>query len=267
MHAEMTHLRFTDTHCHLDFSAFDPDREAVLSQAAERGVHRLVVPGVQASQWSALPSVTHHQVTVAWAAGLHPWFTARHEDGHLTTLEQVLRSGGPCAVGEIGLHQDRRSVSELPRQISLLEDQLSLAQQIDLPVILHQVGAHNELIQALKRVPPPAGGVVHAFAGSVEMAEEYRRFGLSVGLGGVITYPRAAKTRRAVSALPLSSLLLETDGPDMPLCGFQGVRNGPVQIRSIFRTLCQLRSESPGRLAEALETNATRLFFNNSTAQ
>lgn len=253
--------KFTDTHCHLDFSAFEPDREAVLSQAYERGVHRLVIPGVQASQWSALSTFQHQQVALAWAAGLHPWFTAGHQDLHLTELAQTLREQTPCAVGEIGLHQTPHTTHEMPKQISLLEAQLDLARQFDLPVILHQVGAHNELIKALKRAAPVAGGVVHAFSGSAEMATEYGRFGLSVGLGGVITYPRAAKTRRAVSRLPLDSLVLETDGPDMPLCGFQGVRNVPAQIPSVFRSLCRLRTEPPAVLAEALEANATRLFF------
>lgn len=249
---------FTDTHCHLDFAAFDQDRDAVLAAAAERGVRRLVIPGVAANQWAALTDFQHPQVQLRWGVGLHPWFLECHHDDHLVQLEAQLRTGKPCAVGEIGLHGPS---GHMTRQVALLEDQLALARTYGLPVILHQHGAHNEMVRVLKRVPPVAGGVVHAFSGSESMGQEYLKAGLHLGIGGVITYPRAAKTRRAVAALPLSSMLLETDGPDMPLCGFQGARNTPAQIPAVFRSLCQLQQAEPTQAASTLEASATALFF------
>ncbi len=252
------YYHFTDTHCHLDFAAFDPDRDAVLAAAADRGVHRLVIPGVDANQWPVLPGFHHPRVQLRWAAGLHPWFLECHRNDHLSQLEDVMRTGEPCAVGEIGLHEPSGNMG---RQVALLEDQLALAQEFESPVILHQHGAHNAMVRALKRVPPVAGGVVHAFSGSESMGREYMKAGLHLGIGGVITYPRAAKTRRAVAALPLSSMLLETDGPDMPLCGFQGVRNTPAQIPAVFRSLCGLQQAEPAQAALTLEQSASALFF------
>lgn len=253
-------MRFTDTHCHLDFPDYDQDREAVLASAAQRGVRRLLVPGVSAARWRAAPQGVVQGVDLVRGLGLHPYFLDDHEDDHLDLLDHGLkqRDVSVVAVGEIGLH---KPAGNMARQISLLEAQLELARCHNLPVILHQHGAHNEMIRSLKRLPPGAGGVVHAFAGSIEMAEAYRAMGLFLGIGGVITYPRAAKTRRAVAAMPLEALLLETDGPDMPLCGFQGRRNTPAQIPAVFRALCHLRgAPDRARTAWQLERNADRLL-------
>lgn len=252
---------FTDTHCHFDFPAFDGDREALLAECWRRGVERIVVPGVTAAQWPRLSTLRHDRVQLYYGLGLHPWFSEQHEPEHLAQLEAALRAGKAVAVGETGLHGP---AGKMEQQVELLEAQLDLARQFKLPVILHQVGAHNELIRSLKRCPPLCGGVVHAFAGSFEMAREYRAAGLRLGLGGVISYPRARRTRAAVARLPVSALVLETDGPDMPLSGFQGCRNSPVQIPSVFRALCQVRgARLPGErqaLARALEQNADDLF-------
>ncbi|MEX1058044.1 MAG: TatD family hydrolase [Natronospirillum sp.] len=258
-------MRLTDTHCHFDFTAFDADREAVLAACAERHVHRIVIPGVTARQWPGLPGLGQalstggpQGVSVFHALGLHPYFLAQHEDHHLAQLDKDLRQGKACAVGEFGLHGP---AGKMPRQIELLEAQLALARTHGLPVILHQHRAHNEMVRALNRLPPVAGGVVHAFNGSYEMAQEYLRFGLHLGVGGVITYRRAAKTRRAIQRVPLSTLVLETDGPDMPLNGYQGVRNTPTQLPSVLRALSQLRNDlSVEATAQVVEDNASRLF-------
>ncbi len=253
-------MRFTDTHCHLDFPDYDQDREAVLASAAQRGVRRLLVPGFSAARWQAAPQGVIQDVRLVRALGLHPYCLDDHEDDHLVQLDSGLRQrdASVVAVGEIGLH---KPAGNMARQVDLLESQLELARCHDLPVILHQHGAHNEMIRSLKRVPPKAGGVVHAFAGSREMAEAYHAMGLFLGLGGVITYPRAAKTRRAVAAMPLEALLLETDGPDMPLCGYQGRRNTPAQIPAVFRALCAVSGISDrSAAARQLEHNADRLL-------
>ncbi len=255
-------MRFSDGHCHFDFPAFDADRNALIQEALARGVHRLVVPSVTADQCRTLPafarSWSDDRFTVRFGAGLHPWFLSRHQAGSLAAVESVLASEPDCcAVGEIGLHGPGE---DMDRQVALFEDQLALARQYHLPVIIHQVKSHNELVRALKR-QPPVGGLLHAFSGSTEMGEEYIRLGLKLGIGGTITWPRARKTRRAASELPATALVLETDAPDMPLAGFAGLRNSPLQIPSVFRSLCRLKPEAdPTRLAGELEKTVTDLF-------
>ena len=254
-------MNFSDTHCHLDFPDFDNDRDALLATGRERGVRRILIPGVTASQWPGLQRLAASSDALHYGLGLHPWFLSSHREDDLSELDRLLQSSAAVAVGEIGLHGPS---GNMDRQVHLLEAQLELARSHQLPVILHQVGAHNELVRCLKRVAPPCGGSLHAFSGSFEMAQEYRNFGLHLGIGGVITYPRARKTRRAVARLPAETLVLETDGPDMPLCGFQGVRNSPLQIPAVFRALCALRGVTGAaertELAAQLERNATAVF-------
>lgn len=252
----------TDTHCHFDSPDFDADRGAIMAACAERNVHRIMVPGVSAEQWPRLSALVGKRasdapVELTYGLGLHPYFLPQHQNAHLADLDTRLRSPAVMAVGEIGLHGP---AGDMARQVELLEAQLRLAQEHNLPVILHEHNAHNEMVRALKRVPP-IGGVVHAFSGSYEMARVYERLGLALGIGGVITYLRGAKTRRAVQQLPLSSLVLETDAPDMPLCGFQGVRNTPSQLPNVFRALCRLRGNTDlPASAQVLEANACRVF-------
>lgn len=254
---------FTDTHSHFDFAAFDPDREAVVAECLRRGVHRVLVPGVTREQVDRLPAFaldwSGAGFRVLVAAGLHPAFPETPgRDDTAQWLNGVLASDEPfVAVGEIGLHAP---AGNMEQQIRVLEDQLAVARNRNLPVILHQVGAHNAMVRALKRVPPVAG-VLHAFTGSPEMAKAYTDLGLTLGVGGAVTYPRAKKTQRAIASVAAECLVLETDAPDMPLCGFQGVRNSPVQIPSVFHSLSALHAGiRPEALARQLEANAAGLF-------
>jgi TatD DNase family protein len=137
---------------------------------------------------------------------------------------------------------------------------LKLAKQHDLPVILHSRRTHDQLAAALRRVPLPRRGVVHGFAGSLSQAQAFIRLGYYIGVGGTISYERAQKTRSVMAQLPLTSLLLETDAPDMPLSGYQGQPNRPERAAEVFRILCQLRPESPDDIAAHLQHNTRALF-------
>ena len=255
-------MEWSDSHCHLDFPVFDQDRRAVLAACAARGVRTIVVPGVNATQWQSLFHWLANEeddlgVRVWGAAGLHPYFMAQHQRCHLAQLDKFLAHYPVIAVGEIGLDG---TVPDMAGQLAYFEAQLELAQYHRLPVVLHQHQAHNALLKALKRTPP-VGGVVHAFSGSTQMAQEYVGLGLRLGVGGIMTYERAQRTRQALGAVPLSALLLETDSPDMPLAGYQGVRNSPVQIPNVFRALCRLRNEpDPVATAQQLMANLYATF-------
>lgn len=253
-------MRFSDSHCHFDFPAFHPDRVAILRQCASRGVMRIFIPGVEVAQWQPLLDLCTAHPELSCALGMHPCFDPQPQ--HLSALDDMLGHPQVRALGEIGLHGP---LGQLERQQTMLEAQLELAQVHQLPVILHQVQAHQAMMASLQRVPPPRGGVVHAFAGSLEMAQTYhQRWGLLLGVGGIMTYPRAQKTRRALAQIDAAALVLETDAPDMPLHGFQGARNSPLQIPNVFRALCALRglhTEAERQaLAEQLEHNADRLW-------
>lgn len=252
-----------DSHCHLDFAEFNQDRAAVIARAQALGVRAFVVPGVSRAQWPNLVQLSQQYPTWQLAFGLHPYFIAEHVPADLLYLAHLLTQHPTAAVGEIGLD----SVCAQPElQLLLLRKQLQLAQQLGRGVILHHRKTLDTLLSEVKKVQQKGllQGVVHAFSGSYEQAEAWLQRGFKLGVGGVITYPRAQKTRRVIAALPLTALLLETDSPAMPLQGQQGQRNEPANLRQIFTTLCQLRPEPAEDIAAQLLLNSQTLFPNIS---
>lgn len=257
----------TDTHCHLDFPPFgDPaERRALLDRAGQLGVRRFIVPAVRAASWQGLLEWQAQEPRVQIALGLHPYFVAEHSESDISQLRTLLARHRErvVAVGEAGLDQ-ALSEPDYPRQLQLFEQQLILACEFDLPLILHVRKAHPDALRLLKQYQLPRGGVLHGFSGSFELAQSYIGLGFKLGIGGTITYPRAAKTRRTAARLPADSLLLETDSPDMPLYGYQGQRNSPERLPQVLATLAELRQElHPERLSELarqLEQNCCQLF-------
>lgn len=253
--------RFIDTHCHFDFPPFTGDEARSLRRAAESGVGKIIVPATESSRFAGVLQLAEQHEPVYAALGLHPIVIEQHTDACLASLESLLASQPKklVAVGEIGLDLYRED-PQFAKQQALLDEQLKLAKRFDLPVILHSRRTHDKLALHLKRHNLPRTGVVHGFSGSLQQAERFVELGYKIGVGGTITYPRASKTRDVIARLPLSALLLETDAPDMPLNGFQGMPNRPEQAARVFTTLCELRPESPKIIANALIHNTEALF-------
>ena len=255
---------FFDSHCHFDFADFDQDREAIWEECNERGINYLMIPGVSPEQWGAARKIAHGYKDICWGAGLHPWWIKKAEisDEYSTRLRQQLLDNlaqKKClAVGECGLDAMIETPIELQQKI--LDVHLHVAQEKSRPLIIHCRKAHNELLQQLNKYRIEAGGVIHGFSGSYDMAMQYWAMGFRLGIGGTITYPRANKTRDTVKNLPLESILLETDAPDMPIEGEQGKRNSPVNIITIAQTLADLRGEPLEHIAAQTTRNAQQLF-------
>lgn len=249
-----------DSHCHLDFSCFDSDRSEILKTCQSNNIHTILIPGTQANAWDKQISLCQHASQLKFALGLHPYFLGDFQLQDLTSLAELLSAyqGQVLAVGEIGLDFTIKVDRNLQQQV--FEQQLDLAQSFNLPVILHHRHSHNELLRTLKLCRPSRGGVVHAFSGSIQEAQRYIDFGFKLGVGGTITYPRAVKTRETIRQVPLSSLLLETDAPDMPLMGKQGKRNSPENLPLVLQALQELRAEPREHVAMACEDNFADLF-------
>lgn len=254
-------MRFIDTHCHFDFPPFLADEENSLACALAAGVERIIVPAIGASRFAAVMALATRYPPLYAALGLHPIIIDQHEDRHLAQLEKALKNKPEklVAIGEIGLDLYMANPQQA-RQRWLLDEQLRLAKQYQLPVILHSRRTHDLLARHLRQHDLPRRGVVHGFAGSLQQAQAFIKLGYAIGVGGTITYSRASKTRQTIAQLPLASLLLETDAPDMPLAGFQGEPNRPERAALVWRALCELRSEPPEQIAEALWNNAQSLF-------
>jgi TatD DNase family protein len=252
---------FIDTHCHFDFPPFVDDAAASVARAADQHVRQIIIPAVTADRFDRVLALANQHDALFAALGLHPLFITQHDDAALSQLADCLKQPHPrlVAIGEVGLDLYMEN-PHFERQRALLEDQLHLAKQANLPVILHSRRTHDQLFSLLRKRALPATGVVHGFAGSLAQAQAFVKLGYAIGVGGTITYERAQKTRNTIAALPLSCLLLETDAPDMPLAGYQGQPNRPERAALVFETLCQLRPEPPEAIAAALNANTRRIF-------
>lgn len=250
---------FIDTHCHFDFPPFMDHCQELLQRAIDAKLIAIIVPAVSADRFDMICQLTCNHPLLFGALGLHPIYS--HGEQDLETLQQALhlRHDKIIAVGEIGLDK-YVSTPDWSEQYGYFTQQLQLAKRYDLPVLLHSRRAHEPLYQALRKIDLPCRGIVHGFAGSFEQAMRFVKLGYLIGVGGVITYERAQKTRKTIAQLPLSSLVLETDAPDMPLSGYQGQANRPDYLPLIFNQLCLLRPEPAEVIAEALLTNTLTLF-------
>jgi len=250
-----------DSHCHLDIADFDLDRSEVLVRARAAGVSSIVIPGIDAVRWDGLLQLCESEKALYPALGLHPMFYKQHslvED--IDLLEKLLSENNPVAIGEIGLdfYLDRGNRGE-QLQYDLFERQLAIARDAGLPVILHVRKAHEEVLKRLKEIPV-IGGTAHAFNGSMELAQRYIDLGFKLGFGGMVTYEKSTKLRELVKKVPLESIVLETDAPDMSPVNHHGERNSPEYLPEIAQVIADIREISIDEVAEATTRNAKEIF-------
>lgn len=247
-----------DTHCHLDFSDFDSDRESVLARTKTSGVSDLLIPGVVRSTWNSLLDICKSETGLHPALGLHPVFLDRHSDSDINDLSDYIRQHQITAVGEIGLDFQIQTLDK-NRQLVLFEKQLRIAVEADLPVILHVRKAHDQVLKLLKQYHP-SGGICHAFNGSQQQAVQYESLGFKLGFGGMLTYERSSKLRALANALPMSLIVLETDAPDMTGAAHQYQRNSPEYLPEMVVELARIREISENEVIEATYTNACEVL-------
>ena len=248
-----------DTHCHLDAREFDTDRDAVVAAAREAGVTTLILPSVEVSGFPAVRACCQRYPGCHPAYGIHPLYVGVTREDDLHTLRQWLRdeiSGEhpPVAVGEIGLDFFVPG-HDASRQEQFFIEQLQIAAEFNLPVLLH---VRRAVVQVLKclRHSKVRRGIAHAFNGSRQQAQAFIDLGFKLGFGGAMTWPRATRIRQLATELPLESIVLETDAPDMSPVWRQGQRNSPDQLPLIAATLADLTRLPPGRILEQTNANA-----------
>jgi TatD DNase family protein len=256
-------VKLIDTHTHLDFDDFDADRQSVLQHCQQQGVERMVVLGVYQRNLQRVWDLALSEPSVYAALGLHPIYLDEHLPEHLHELRGWLErlAGHPklCAVGEIGLDYYVETLDRA-RQQTVLAQQLQMAADFNLPALLHVRRSHADTIATLKRFKLKRAGIVHAFAGSREEAREYIKLGFKLGLGGAATWPQALRMQRVLKELPLDSVVLETDAPDMAPAMYPGQRNSPEHLPEICEALAEIMGIAPEQLAEASTGNACAVF-------
>ena len=261
-------MAWIDTHAHLDAPELAHDVDAVREQARAQGVVHCVLPAVERSNWDSVRLLAHRHGD-SYALGIHPLYTGRAQDEDLEllahTLQQHRADPRLVAVGEIGLDYFVPGL-DAERQQRFYRAQLVLARRFDMPVILHVRRSADQLLKVLRQVKV-RGGIAHAFNGSLQQAQAFVALGFKLGFGGAVTYDRALQLRRLATELPLGSLVMETDSPDIPphwlyttaaerAQGQPQGRNTPAELPRIAQVVADLRGMAVADLAQVTTANA-----------
>jgi TatD DNase family protein len=255
-----------DTHCHLDAAEFSADRDAVVAAARQAGVDTIIVPSVAVGNFADVRDCCARYPGCLPAYGIHPMYTPQAAEGDLLVLREWLRRERPVAVGEIGLDHFVAGLDPA-RQAFFFVEQLKLAREFELPVLLHVRRAIDPILRELRRYRV-RGGIAHAFNGSRQQADAFINLGFKLGFGGAMTWQRATRLRALAAQLPRDSIVLETDAPDIPpefapRSRPEGrARNEPVLLPDIAETLSQLWEMPLAEVAKITSQNATIILTN-----
>jgi len=262
----MTEIHLIDTHCHLNFHSYDEDRDAVIERANAAGVRTIIIPGIDpATSREALDLAKQHSGIYA-AVGVHPNDTVDFNNATLTDIAQLAHQAKVIAIGEIGLdyYWDKSPKSQ---QQMAFEQQLTLATQRELPVIIHNREASEDTVRTLEQwvqsLPDSLKtrpGVMHSFSGTQDIAERALAIGFYLGFTGPITFNKADELRAVAAAVPLDRILVETDGPFLTPHPYRGKRNESAYIPYIVERIAALHNLTPSEMGQITTENAQRLF-------
>ncbi len=247
-------LTFIDTHCHLDAGEFDPDRDAVYQRARAAGVVLQVIPAVSQTNFHQVAASCRRYPDCLPAWGMHPIYIGVHRDEHLADLRRWIETWRPVAIGEIGLDLFVPGL-DLATQTHFYVEQLKIARDYDLPVLLHCRRANDQILKQLRRIGV-SRGIAHAFSGSRQQADAFLKQGFKLGFGGAFTWSRATRLRALACELPLEGIVLETDSPDIPPAWIGQGRNEPGEIPRIAAALAELRGLEVVAVAAQTTLNA-----------
>ncbi|MDB5797681.1 MAG: DNAase [Paucimonas sp.] len=251
-----------DTHCHLDAAEFGAESLAVAQRAREEGVARIVIPAVNAANFATVASLAQAAPGGCYALGIHPICVPGATPADLDRLREAVHAAQQdpklVAIGEIGLDYFIPALTTPPmreKQEYFYSEQLKIARDAGLPVLLHVRRSQDMILKHLRRITVP-GGIAHAFNGSFQQAGVFIGLGLKLGFGGAMTFTRALQIRRLAAQVPLSSIVLETDAPDIAPAWLHPGRNTPEELPRIGAALAALRAMPADELAAATTANA-----------
>jgi TatD DNase family protein len=248
-----------DSHAHLEMEQFDEDREAVLARAAAAGLSAIITVGTTIPDCEKAAALAHLHPQVYAAVGIHPHEVKDIDAGTYDALRVLARQEKVVAIGEIGLDF---FYDHSPREIQLrcFAEQIALALELDMPVIIHDREAHAETLRILQQAKGHLRGVLHCFSGDAEMARECLEMGFYLSVAGPVTYKKADQLRAVAREIPAERLLIETDSPYLAPQPWRGKRNEPAYVVETARCLAQIRGVSAQELERLTEENARRLF-------
>ena len=248
-----------DTHAHFDDEAFDADRDAVLCSMPGQNVGLIVDPGCTLESSAVAIRLAQKYPHVYAAVGIHPENCADFKPEQIETLRQMAKEPKVVAIGEIGL--DYYWAENPPRalQHQVLRAQMQLAQELHLPVIIHDRDAHADTMSIVKEFPQVTG-VFHCFAGSVEMAQELLKMGWMLSFNGAITFKNARKAPEVIAAVPLERMMIETDSPYLTPVPYRGKRNDSGYVHLVAEKIAEIKGVSPMDVENITYKNGKRFF-------
>jgi TatD DNase family protein len=259
----------TDTHCHLNYKLFDQDLDAVVTRAWQNGLSHILVPGIGIEACHKAVNISQNNEKIFAAVGIHPNDAKTWNNSTLTILRKLAAEPRVVAIGEIGLDYYRdRAPRDLQKEV--FKAQLDLAAEVGKPVIVHSRNALDDVIAQLKewqahlaqQGSPLAErpGVLHSYAGDIEEAKAAISRNFYIGIGGVVTFKNAKTYQQLVAALPLDSLLVETDAPFLTPHPYRGQRNEPAHVALVGEKIAELHHKSVSEVADTTSRNAQKLF-------
>ncbi len=255
-----------DSHCHLDAAEFGGDPATVAQQALEAGVRWIVVPAVEAANFDTVARLAASLPQCVYALGIHPMYVRQAADDDLGRLRDCVAAAldDPrfVGIGEIGLDFFIPELKDGPlreRQEHFYVEQLKIARDFGLPVILHVRRSQDVLLKHLRRVRV-SGGIAHAFNGSEQQANAFISLGFALGFGGAMTFPRSLQIRRLAAGLPDTAIVLETDSPDISPAWLHPGINTPAQLPRIAAVLAELRGQPLADMARQTSENVARVL-------
>ncbi len=253
-------MKLVDSHAHLNDSRFRGDLGQVLERAQAAGVAAIINVGYDLASAARAVETAGRYNGVYAAVGVHPHDADRQPEDYLDRLGQLACRQKVVAIGEMGL-DFYRNLSPAPVQEKVFREQLRLARRLNLPVIIHDRDAHEQVLAVLKEEgAETVGGVMHCFSGDLVLARQCLALGLYISLAGPVTYGSNGKLAEVARNVPLDRLLLETDAPYLPPHPHRGRRNEPAYVRLVAEQVARMRGLKPEQVAAATAENAYRLF-------
>lgn len=250
-------MKIFDTHAHYDDTAFNEDRDELLSAMPENGVDYIINQGVDIATSRFAISLAEKYNHVYAAVGIHPQDVNKLED--INEIRKLTKHEKVVAIGEIGLdyyHDDTNK----DIQLKYFKNQLELANELNLPAVIHDREAHKDTLDTLASITLNNSGVIHCFSGSVEMAKELIKLGFYLGLDGPVTFKNARNTIEVLNYIPLDKILIETDAPYLTPEPFRGKRNNSMYLVYVINKIAEIKRIEPEKIAEITMQNAKNLF-------
>jgi TatD DNase family protein len=251
--------RLIDTHMHLQTPQFDGDRATAIERAAAAGVARMVEIGYNLESSRAAVALAEQDAHIFAVVGIQPHYAAEADDAWLAEVRSLAAHPRVVAIGEIGLdyYHDRAPHDAQER---LFRAQLSLARELDMPVVIHSRDAQADTVRILRDAARGQPGIMHSFSGDWAYAEACLEVGFMLSFSGPVTFAKAAELHEAARRAPLDRILTETDSPYLAPHPLRGKRNEPANVRLVAARLAELRGIALEELARAVWANATAIF-------